>query len=140
MSKEKGNQSTNVIPLIRDKTTRTIIKGQFDSPPGQVREDKIKESLDKINKTMAELTQMAKRQSDLMAYGERPEQSFKQVEGDVPPITDDKEQASTLPRTEELEREYRRKQDEAKKRREQNNRTITRSYNLIRRGKEPPRK
>ena len=67
MSKDKSKPPSNVVPLIKDKRTRDIVKGQFDSPPG----DKIQERLDKINQKMAELRQMAERQSGLEAYGEK---------------------------------------------------------------------
>ena len=133
MSKDKSKPPSNVVPLIKDKRTRDIVKGQFDSPPG----DKIQERLDKINQKMAELRQMAERQSGLEAYGEKAGYYPEAGGGGSEAVVTTPEQASTLPRPEELEREYRRKQDEMRKQRENRNRTVASSYRLHGKGEKP---
>ena len=113
-------ERSNVIPLMPNKRERDIVKAQFDNPPAQ----RVREHLDKINKTMAELKQMA---ADQRAHfpAEAVVTNAEQV------------QPSTLPSDEELAREYRRKQDEAKKKREQNNRNFTREYRLTSKRTDP---
>jgi hypothetical protein len=116
MSKDK-EQRSNIIPLMPDKKSRDIVKSQFDS-------------LDKINRTMDELRQLAAKQTGAEIAGEVPRYGSEA-------IVQTEELASTLPSTEELEREYRRKQDEAKKKREQNNKNVTRDYRLTSKRTDP---
>jgi len=118
VSKDKTTRS-NVIPLMPRKRDRDIVKAQFDNPPAQ----RVQESLDKINKTMDELKQLAAKQTGAEMAGEIPRYSSEAV-------VQTEELASTLPSTDELEREYRRKQDAAKKKRENHNHSVTRDYNL----------
>jgi hypothetical protein len=112
-------EKSNVIPLMPGKKARDIVKAQFDNPPSQ----RVREHLDKINKTMAELKQLAAKQTGAESVGEIPRYGSEA-------IVQTEELASTLPSDEELAREYRRKQDEAKKKREQNNKNVTREYRL----------
>jgi hypothetical protein len=97
---------SNVIPLIREKKTREIIKNEFDAAKKRTLVDKMNDKLDEI------------RDENMLQLG----------------FTE-----STLPPTDELEKEYRRKQDEAKKKREQNNRDVTRSYRLSNKPDKPRR-
>jgi uncharacterized phage infection (PIP) family protein YhgE len=120
VSKEKSN----VIPLIRDSKTRKIVKDQFDRPPATrpgglldpmaTKQDALKEKLAKINQTMTELKDMVTKQNDYLS----------ETSSDLAPLNQ-----SALDE-EKLRAEYERKKDEAKKRRLDNNRKVTREYNL----------
>jgi hypothetical protein len=116
MSKDKEHRD-NVIPLRRKAETPR---------------DRVKASLDKINRTMDELKQLAAKQTGAESIGEIPRYGSEAV-------VQTEELASTLPSAEEMEREYRRKKDEAKRKREQNNKNVTRDYNLLH-PRRPPRK
>jgi hypothetical protein len=108
VSKDK-EQRSNVIPLRRKEQTPR---------------DKLKETLGRINRTMDELKQMAADQREVFP-SEAVVTNAEQV------------QPSTLPSEEEMEREYRRKQDAAKKKRTSHNHSVTRDYNLRGPGKKP---
>jgi len=116
MSKDR-EQASNVIPLRRKAETPR---------------ERVKASLDKINRTMDELKQLAAKQTGAEIAGEIPRYGSEAV-------VQTEELASTLPSTDELEREYRRKQDAAKKKRTNHNHSVTRDYNLNNPHR-PPRK
>ena len=133
-----SDEKSNVIPMIRDGKTRKIVKEQFDRPPATrpgglldpmaTKQAALQEKLAKINQTMGELKDMVRKQNDYLAdtgnelAGSR---AVVQREEDIA------KQESTLDQA-ALETEYRRKQDEMRKKREQNNKSVTRSYNLTR--------
>jgi CelD/BcsL family acetyltransferase involved in cellulose biosynthesis len=123
-----NKEKSNVIPLMPNKKARDIVKAQFDNPPAT----RVQEHLDKINRTMDELRQLAAKQTGAEIAGEIPRYGSEAV-------VQTEELAATLPSADELEREYRRKQDAAKKKRLQNNRSVTRDYNLNN-PRRPPRK
>ncbi len=114
MSKDR-EQASNVIPLRRKAETPR---------------ERVKASLDKINRTMDELKQLAAKQTGAEIAGEIPRYGSEAV-------VQTEELASTLPSAEELEKEYRRKQDAAKKKRTSHNHSVTRDYNLHGPGKKP---
>lgn len=131
-----SDDKSNIIPMIRDGKTRKIVKDQFDRPPATrpgglldptaTKQAALQEKLAKINQTMGELKDMVKKQNEYLAdtgnelAGSR---AVVQREEDIA------KQESTLDQA-RLEAEYRRKQDEMRKKREQNNRDVTRSYRL----------
>lgn len=133
MSKDK---KSNVIPLIREKFTRDIVKKQFDNPPAgrpgglldpmATKQTALQEKLARINQTMGELKDMVRKQNDYLA------DTGNELAGRKAAIQREEDiakQKSTLDQA-SLEAEYRRKQDEMRKKREQNNRDVTRSYRL----------
>lgn len=126
MTGKKTSNRSNVIPLMPNKKARDVVKAQFDNLPTA----RVQEHLDRINKTMSELKQLAAEQTGAEVAGEIPRYGSEA-------IVNTEELASTLPRQEELEREYRRKQDEAKKKREQNNKNVTRDYRLTSKRTDP---
>ena len=92
MSEEKKGV---LIPFIREKDTRGIVKSQFEDA-----DSKKKRLVDTFNKAL--------------------DAEFNRVDAEIIPTLDEAT----------LEKEYRRKQDEMRKKREQNNRDVTRSYRL----------
>ena len=104
-----SDKKDNVIPLRRKAETPR---------------SKLQDTLSRINKTMDELKQMAADQRSTF-----PSEAIVNHVEQVRP--------STLPSDEELEREYRRKKDEAKKKREQNNKNVTRDYRLTSKRTDP---
>jgi hypothetical protein len=141
MSEDKKGE---VIPLIKDKATRDLIKNQFDTArsksllnPTATKSRALQESLDRINRTMAEIKEMNRKSGEYLAKhapeyaASRDGKDVVRSEPTVPPPPFPPETKSMLDSA-ELEREYRRKQDEAKKRRENSNRSVTRQYQLTR--------
>lgn len=141
MTEEKRGE---LIPLIRDKSTRDIIKKQFDDAragsllnPANTKSNSLQESLARINRTMSEIKEINRKSGEYLAK-HAPEYAASRDGKDVirggdtlPPPPFPPETKSILDSA-ELEREYRRKQDEAKKRRENSNRSVTRQYQLTR--------
>lgn len=136
MSEDKPS---NVIPMIREKRTRKIVKEQFDKPPATrpgglldptaTKQAALQEKLAKINQTMGELKDMVRKQNEYLA------DTGNELAGSraIVQREEDKSETSTLD-TEALASEYKRKKDAAKKFREDNNRKVTREYNLHGRG------
>jgi len=112
------NKKDNVIPFIKEKETRAIIKFQFS----EASKRKVKETLDNINAQMEDLKESVRKQREYLS-------GTAHVEMLAPEERRAEEMTSTLNES-ELEKEYRRKQDEMRKKREENNRSVTRSYNL----------
>lgn len=131
MTKKGKNENTpdNIIPMIREKRTRSIIQDQFRQAQAS---DRVKNHLDSINQKMTDLREMIQKQNDYLnqtgsnlanpyAAGRMKEE---------PRYLDESTSSTTLPDQAALEAEYRRKQDEMRKKREQNNRDVTRTYRL----------
>jgi hypothetical protein len=126
---------SNVIPLIKDANTRKIVKDQFDNPPGSrptagslldpvaAKQDNLKDKLARINQTMADLKNMVAKQNEYLT------ETGSALAPPSKPALDE----------EKLRAEYERKKDEAKKRRLENNRKVTREYSLHRPGSGPGR-
>lgn len=120
MADNKGT----VIPFIKEKGTRDIIKKQFDKAAKG--KDSFQESLNRINKTMAEMREIV-RKSEVFLRDNASEYASKGIE--LSPPDSSAKETSTLDQ-EKLEQEYRRKQNEIRKRREKDNRLVTLSYQL----------
>lgn len=112
------NKKDNVIPFIKEKETRAIIKFQFS----EASKKKVKDTLDSINEKMEDLKESVRKQREYLS-------GTAHVEMLAPEERRAEEMTSTLDES-ELEKEYRRKQNEMRKKREENNRSVTRSYNL----------
>lgn len=120
------NAPDNVIPMIREKRTRSVIQDQFRQAQAS---DRVKNHLDSINQKMADLREMVQKQNDyLNQTGSSLANPYAASRMKEEPQYID-EPANTLD-TSTLEAEYRRKQDEMRKKREQNNRDVTRTYRL----------
>lgn len=131
-----SDERSNVVPLIRDKRTRKIVKDQFDKPPATrpgglldpmaTKQAALQEKLAKINQTMGELKDMVRKQNEYLA------DTGSELAGSraVVQREEDKPETSTLD-TEALASEYQRKKNAAKKYREDNNRKVTREYGLL---------
>ena len=125
MSK-KDSKPDNVIPLIREKRVRDVVKNEYDTTSSA---DRLKERLDSVNQKMSDLREMVRKQNEYLSEtgsnlvnryaAERMKEEHRYSD----------EPASTLDQA-QLEAEYRRKQDEMRKKRQQNNKSVTRSYNL----------
>jgi hydroxypyruvate isomerase len=134
MSKE---EKSNVIPLIKEKKTRDIVKKQFDSPPATrpggllnplaTKQAELQTMIARINERMSDLRETVRKQNEYLA-GTGNElagaEAVIQREEDAA-----KQQTSTLD-AEALASEYQRKKNAAKKYREENNRKVTREYRL----------
>jgi hypothetical protein len=132
MSKE---EKSNVIPLVKEKKTRDIVKKQFDSPPATragglldpfaTKQAALQEKLARINQTMGELKDMVRKQNEYLA------DTGSELAGSKAVVQreEDKAETNTLD-TEALAAEYQRKKNAAKKYREENNRKVTREYRL----------
>jgi hypothetical protein len=134
------DKPSNVIPMIREKRTRKIVKEQFDKPPATrpgglldpmaTKQAALQEKLAKINQTMGELKDMVRKQNEYLSDTGSElagSSAVVQREEDIA-----KEQTSLDVTA--LAAEYQRKKDAAKKFREDNNRKVTREYNLHGRG------
>ena len=128
MSK-KDNKSDNVIPFIREKRVRDVVKNEYDTTSSASR---LKERLDSVNQKMSDLKEMVRKQNEYLSEtGSNLVNRYAAERMKEEPIYQDKTETSTLD-TAALETAYRRKQDEMRKKREQNNKSVTRSYNLTR--------
>ncbi len=126
MSKDKPD---NVIPLIKEKRTRDIVRNEFN---GTSSAQRLKERLESINEKMADLRETIRKQNEYLAKNEpKLSNQYAAERMKEEPIYQDKTETNTLD-TAALEAEYRRKQDEMRKKREENNRSVTRSYQLTR--------
>ena len=119
------NKFDNVIPLIREKNTRDIIRDQFNRPPSE----RVKSSLDSINQKMTDLKEMIRKQNEYLNETGSNLVNRYAAEGMKETLYQDKTETNTLDTT-ALEAEYRRKQDEMRKKRKDHNRDVTRSYKL----------
>ena len=125
MSK-KDSKPDNVIPLIREKRIRDVVKNEYDTTSSASR---LKERLDSVNQKMSDLREMVRKQNEyLNETGSNLVNRYAAERMKEEPRYND-EPASTLDQA-QLEAEYRRKQDEMRKKRQQNNKSVTRSYNL----------
>lgn len=135
MSKD---EKSNVIPLIKEKSTRDIVKKQFDQPPANrpggllnpmaTKQAELQTMIARINERMSDLRETVKKQNEYLA-GAGSELAGAEA---VIQREEDKAKAetSTLD-TAALEAEYRRKKNAAKKYQEENNRKVTREYGLF---------
>ena len=125
MSK-KDSKPDNVIPLIREKRVRDVVKNEYDTTSSA---DRLKERLDSVNQKMSDLREMVRKQNEYLSEtGSNLVNRYAAERMKEEPRYSD-EPASTLDQA-QLEAEYRRKQDEMRKKRQQNNKSVTRSYNL----------
>lgn len=128
MSEEKKN---NVVPFIKEKKTRDIIQAQFT----EASRKKVKELLDSVNEKIGDLKDSVRKQNEYLSekkllneYGaargkEDPVYGEATLDTSSPSVMSTLDQAA-------LEAEYRRKQDAMRKKREENNKSVTRGYGL----------
>lgn len=125
MSK-KDSKPDNVIPFIRESRVRDAVKNEYNTTSST---DRLKERLDSVNQKMSDLKEMVRKQNEyLNETGSNLVNRYAAERMKEEPRYSD-EPASTLDQA-QLEAEYRRKQDEMRKKRQQNNKSVTRSYNL----------
>lgn len=117
-----------IIPFVKDKKKRDEMKKEYDKTYFYAADANIKRHLDSINQKMADLREMARLSE---------EESLRlslQVPPPPPPTewsgTDASSPAGIL-NEKELEKEYRRKKDEAAKRRQDANKKVVRDYDLL---------
>lgn len=118
MSEEKKN---NVVPFIKEKKTRDIIQAQFTKASRK----KVKELLDSVNEKIGDLKDSVRKQNEYGAARGKEDPVYGEATLDTnsPSIMSTLDQAA-------LEAEYRRKQDAMRKKREENNKSVTRGYGL----------
>lgn len=145
------DKPSNVIPLIRERRTRKIVKEQFDKPPATrpgglldpmaTKQAALQEKLAKINQTMGELKDMVRKQNEYLSDTGSELAGSRAVVQREEDKSQDEVRSNTLD-TEALAAEYQRKKNAAKKYREDNNRKVTREYGLLGRpghGRDPKR-
>ena len=126
MSK-KDSKPDNVIPFIRESRVRDAVKNEYNTTLSAAR---LKERLDSVNQKMSDLKEMVRKQNAyLNETGSNLVNRYAAERMKEEPIYQDKTETSTLDQA-QLEAEYRRKQDEMRKKRQQNNKSVTRSYKL----------
>lgn len=106
-----------IIPFVKDKKKRDEMKKEYEKGYTYVAESNIKKHLDSINQKMEEIRQMAQLSETESARVGLPPPP-------VPPT------AGTL-NEKELEKEYKRKKEDAEQRRKETNRKVTRDYSLL---------
>lgn len=145
MTDKKGE----VIPLIKDKSTRDIVKKQFDDArsnsllnPANAKNVALQERLARINRTMDEIRELNRKSGEYLAkhhpeIASPPDRTLaneyaagRMKEDPVynKPSTIDEEAALKA---------YRQKQEEMKKNREKNNAKVTREYRLTSKRTDP---
>lgn len=123
MNEKKGE----LIPLIKDKTTRDIIRKEFSVKsgsllnPANTKQDALQEQLARINRTMAELKEMT-------------QQGSQYLEKEAPELLSPEK--GTIDE-EAARRSYLRKMQEMKEKREKNNAKVTREYRLTSKRTDP---
>lgn len=120
-----SDKKGDLIPFIKDKETRDIVRRQFSATsignPASTKSKALKEQLERINRTMDELSKMTQAGTKYLE------------DNNLPPPGD------YVPPEETLYNEaaYRKKKDDAKKRREKNNEKVTRDYRLTNKYTDP---
>lgn len=138
MSKE---EKSNVIPLIKEKKTRDIVKKQFDSPPATrpggllnpmaTKQAELQTMIARINERMSDLRETVRKQNEYLSEtGSELVNKYAAERMKEEPVYRDKDQQTSTLDTEALQAEYQRKKNAAKKYREENNRKVTREYRL----------
>ena len=136
-----SEKKADVIPLIKDKSTRDIIKKQFDDAragsllnPANAKSSSLQESLARINRLMNEVKEINKKSGEYLAK-HHPEMA---ASTDKNPANQDPvyNKPSTIDEEAAL-KAYRQKQDEMKKTREKNNAKVTREYRLTSKRTDP---
>lgn len=139
MSEEKRGE---LIPLIKDKSTRDIIKKQFNDAksgsllnPTNAKSSSLQESLARINRTMSEIKEINRKSGEYLAK-HAPEMA---TQSDKNPSSQDevyKDRLSSIDEEAAL-KAYHQKQEEMKKNREKNNAKVTREYRLTSKRHDP---
>lgn len=146
MTEEKRGE---LIPLIRDKSTRDIIKKQFNDAksgsllnPANTKSNSLQESLARINRTMSEIKEINRKSGEYLAkhHPEMAAPPDRTLANEYAAGRMKDEPVYNKPSTIDEEaalKAYRQKQEEMKKTREKNNAKVTREYRLTSRRPDP---